>query len=235
MQIFNLFFLILAASCNLNFARAGSNEKSKAWLEVNAEFPSVTTLPSGLQYKVIKSGKGKYHPSINSPTKCHYEGRLIDGTVFDSSYDRGAPSTFAPNQVIKGWTEAMQLMVEGDKWELYIPSELGYGDRGSPPKIGGGDALIFIMEMIEITGNDKVFAVKCIVDTLEDCDEKEKAYVEKARGKFDTEDKLKMEMKRINKISASGSVTSSAQDWARDRVQILTQLKMKFEGKEEEL
>ena len=74
----------------------------------------------------------------------------MDGTVFDSSYERGEPTTFAPNQVIKGWTEAMQLMVEGDKFELYIPSELAYGDRGSPPKIPGESMLIFQMEIIEV-------------------------------------------------------------------------------------
>ena len=77
-------------------------------------------------------------------------GPLIDGTVFDSSYARGSPTSFAPNQVIKGWTEAMQLMVEGDKWEMYIPSDLAYGDRGSPPKIGGGETLIFQMEIIKV-------------------------------------------------------------------------------------
>ena len=83
------------------------------------------TLPSGLQYKVVESGKGTDHPTANSPCECHYEGRTAgnypSGAKFDSSYDRGSPTTFAPNQVIKGWTEAMQLMVEGDKWELYIP------------------------------------------------------------------------------------------------------------------
>ena len=78
-------------------------------------------------------------------------GTLIDGTVFDSSYARGSPTSFAPNQVIKGWTEAMQLMVEGDKWEMYIPSDLAYGDRGSPPKIGGGETLIFLMEIIKVS------------------------------------------------------------------------------------
>ena len=78
-------------------------------------------------------------------------GTLIDGTVFDSSYARGSPTSFAPNQVIKGWTEAMQLMVEGDKWEMYIPSDLAYGDRGSPPKIGGGETLIFQMEIIKVS------------------------------------------------------------------------------------
>jgi len=80
------------------------------------------------------------HPCLTASRS----GTLIDGTVFDSSYDRGSPTAFAPNQVIKGWTEAMQLMVEGDQWEMYIPSDLAYGDRGSPPKIGGGTSHQFL-------------------------------------------------------------------------------------------
>ena len=94
---------------------------------------------------MLTKGSGDSHPTADSSCDCHYRGTLIDGTEFDSSYGRGAPTAFAPNQVIKGWTEAMQLMVEGDKWEMYIPSDLGYGDRGSPPKIKGGDALIFVV------------------------------------------------------------------------------------------
>ena len=82
-------------------------------------------------------------------------GNYPDGPKFDSSYDRGSPTTFAPNQVIKGWTEAMQLMVEGDKWELYIPSDLAYGDQGRPPRIGGGDCLIFTIEILKIKGGKK--------------------------------------------------------------------------------
>ena len=81
----------------------------------------VITLPSGLQYKVLEEGAGLEHPLVSTPCACHYAGRLIDGTEFDSSYKRGRPSTFAPNQVIKGWTEAMQLMVQGDKWEMCTP------------------------------------------------------------------------------------------------------------------
>jgi FKBP-type peptidyl-prolyl cis-trans isomerase FklB len=90
---------------------AGTNEAGLAFLEENKQKPGVITLPSGLQYKVLKKGKGPAHPTIDSDCSCHYEGKLIDGTVFDSSYERGEPTTFAPNQVIKGWTEAMQLMV----------------------------------------------------------------------------------------------------------------------------
>jgi len=86
---------------------------------------------------------------------CHYRGTLINGKEFDSSYKRGSPATFAPNQVIKGWTEAMQLMKEGDKWELYIPSELAYGERGAGKDIPGGSALIFTLEMIKVKGASK--------------------------------------------------------------------------------
>merc|ERR1711935_317275 len=122
----------------------------------------------------------------------HYEGKLIDGNVFDSSYARGSPTSFAPNQVIKGWTEAMQLMVEGDQWEMYIPSELGYGDHGSPPKIQGGDVLVFKMEIIEVMG-DGVPAVKCNPWTGDECSDKEKKYAEK--WKANGEEKIAAELK----------------------------------------
>merc|ERR1719231_2002138 len=146
---------------SLAVASATDAEGTK-YLEENAKKEGVVTLPSGLQYKVLRKGDGVHHPTVDSPCETHYEGKLIDGTVFDSSYKRGSPTTFAPNQVIKGWTEAMQLMVEGDKFELYIPSELGYGERGSPPKIPGGSVLVFTIEMIEIKG-DKVPAQRCDV------------------------------------------------------------------------
>ena len=129
---------------------SATNQQGLDYLTENAKNPDVVTLPSGLQYKVLTKGSGLYHPAVGTPCICHYSGQLIDGTIFDSSYDRGEPTTFAPNQVIKGWTEAMQLMVEGDKWELYIPSDLAYGDRGSPPKIPGSSALVFQMEIIKV-------------------------------------------------------------------------------------
>ena len=96
--------------------------KGEQFLQDNKKKDGVITLPSGLQYKVLVEGSGLKRPLVDTPCDCHYLGTLIDGTQFDSSFDRGKPSTFAPNQVIKGWTEAMQLMVEGDKWEMYIPS-----------------------------------------------------------------------------------------------------------------
>merc|ERR1711920_1178996 len=122
------------------------------FLEENKTKDRVITLPSGLQYKVLNEGRGMEHPTAGTPCECHYAGRLLDGTEFDSSYKRGEPTTFAPNQVIKGWTEAMQLMVRGDKWEMYIPYEMAYGERGSPPKIPACACLIFIMEIVKIKG-----------------------------------------------------------------------------------
>lgn len=92
------------------------------------------------------------HPTASTPCECHYAGRLLDGSQFDSSYARGQPTTFAPNQVIKGWTEAMQMMVQGDKWEMYIPYNLAYGEQGKPPKIPAAACLIFIMEIVKIKG-----------------------------------------------------------------------------------
>lgn len=107
-----LAFLLLS---HVNLVIAGTNEAGLAFLAENKDKPGVITLPSGLQYKVLKRGKGLDHPTVSAPCSCHYEGKLLDGSVFDSSYERGQPTSFAPQQVIKGWTEAMQMMVAGDK------------------------------------------------------------------------------------------------------------------------
>mmetsp|Transcript_54329 Transcript_54329/g.90146 ORF Transcript_54329/g.90146 Transcript_54329/m.90146 type:complete len:138 (+) Transcript_54329:25-438(+) len=122
------------------------------WLAAKGKEDGVTTLPSGLMYKVLKEGAGGPSPQADTPCSCHYHGTLIDGTVFDSSVNRGSPTTFAPNQVIKAWTEAMQLMKQGDKWELYCKPELAYGDRSPSPKIPPGSVLIFTIEIMNIGG-----------------------------------------------------------------------------------
>ena len=103
-------------------ANAGTSPEGRIWLDEKAKEDGVVTLESGLMYKVLRDGDGENHPKASTSCECHYEGKLIDGTVFDSSYERGSPTSFAPNQVIKGWTEAMQLMVEGDKvrWSLVV-------------------------------------------------------------------------------------------------------------------
>ena len=129
-----------------------SNAKGESFLQENKHAKGITTLPSGLQYKVIQAATNMSSPtpSASTPCECHYEGRTIDGTVFDSSRKRGKPTTFAPNQVIKGWTEALQLMRAGDHWELYVPSDLAYGSRGAGSKIGPDEVLIFDLEILSI-------------------------------------------------------------------------------------
>lgn len=130
---------------------AGTTAEGLAYLAAKSKEDGVITLPSGLLYKELRPGnpEGKT-PTLNSPCECDYAGTLMDGTEFDSSYKRGAPLTFAPNQVIKGWTEAMQLMTEGAKWELYLPSELAYGDNGAGSSIPGGAVLIFTLELLTV-------------------------------------------------------------------------------------
>ncbi len=122
-----------------------SNEQ---WLEQNKKQKDVKTLPSGLQYRVLTQGNGP-KPTENSKVEVNYEGRLIDGTVFDSSYRRGQPTQFPVTGVIKGWTEALLLMPEGSTWELYIPQELGYGERGAGRNIPAYATLIFKVELLK--------------------------------------------------------------------------------------
>ncbi|SEW02884.1 MULTISPECIES: FKBP-type peptidyl-prolyl cis-trans isomerase [unclassified Prevotella] len=128
----------------------GANrEAGIKFLEENAKNDSVITLPSGLQYKVLVKGSGAV-PQSSDKVKVHYEGRLIDGKVFDSSYQRGEPSEFTPTQVIRGWTEALTMMPVGSKWQLYIPYELAYGERGAGADIKPYSMLIFDVELLEI-------------------------------------------------------------------------------------
>ncbi|AYA36461.1 FKBP-type peptidyl-prolyl cis-trans isomerase [Hymenobacter oligotrophus] len=126
-----------------------NKEEGAAFLAQNKNKAGVQTLPSGLQYEVLQEGSGK-KPSLKSSVTTHYHGTLIDGTVFDSSYERGQPATFPVNGVIAGWTEALQLMSEGAKYRLYIPSELAYGTRGAGSDIGPNATLIFDVELLKV-------------------------------------------------------------------------------------
>ena len=143
-EIVNKYFEELEAKMN-----AENIEKGKAFLVENAKKEGVVTLPSGLQYQVIKEGEGK-KPSATDRVKCHYEGTLIDGTLFDSSIKRGQPAVFGLNQVIKGWTEGLQLMGEGAKYRFFIPSQLGYGAQQAGEMIPPHSTLIFDVELIEV-------------------------------------------------------------------------------------
>jgi FKBP-type peptidyl-prolyl cis-trans isomerase FklB len=128
---------------------AANLEEGQKFLAENKTKEGVTTLESGLQYQVITTGTGE-KPTLTDRVKCHYHGTLIDGTVFDSSVDRGEPSVFPVNGVIKGWTEALQLMPVGSKWKLFIPADLAYGANGAGDKILPNSALIFEVELLSI-------------------------------------------------------------------------------------
>ena len=130
--------------------KGGANlEAGQKFLAENAKKEGVVTLESGLQYIVLTEGNGII-PTAADDVTTHYHGTLIDGTVFDSSVDRGEPATFGVSQVIKGWTEALQLMKEGSKWRLFIPSNLAYGERGAGADIGPNSTLIFEIELIKV-------------------------------------------------------------------------------------
>jgi len=130
--------------------KASGNKKiGEDFLAANKNKAGVITLPSGLQYTVLKEGTGP-KPALTDKVKCHYHGTLIDGRVFDSSVDRGQPIELSVNGVIPGWTEALQLMPVGSKWKLFIPSNLAYGDQQAGAMIGPGSTLIFDVELLEI-------------------------------------------------------------------------------------
>jgi FKBP-type peptidyl-prolyl cis-trans isomerase FklB len=209
----------------VDVASAGTNAEGLAFLAENAKKPAVVTLASGLQYKVLKEGSGQYHPAKDSPCLCHYHGTLIDGTTFDSSYDRDEPTTFAPNQVIKGWTEAMQLMVEGDVWELTIPSELAYGDSGSPPKIPGGSVLVFKIEIIKIKHDISFLlpASRCNVVTKDKCSEQDIAYIDKVTTNQWSLEKMQKERERLETMSKS-KVKDDLKAWIQRRIGILREM-----------
>ena len=129
--------------------KAEAMAKEEKYLKENADKEGVQTTKSGLQYKVLVEGDGK-QPGPHSRVKCHYAGRLIDGTEFDSSYKRGEPATFGLDQVIPGWTEGLQLMKVGSKYEFTLPAELGYGERGIPGHIPGNSVLNFVVELLDV-------------------------------------------------------------------------------------
>jgi len=153
--------LLITLLCLLAFSYGANMDKyyqrkAKQFLEANAEKEGVVTLPSGLQYKVITKGEGKTQPSSSDTVEVHYRGTLIDGKEFDSSYKRGSPAKFGVGQVIKGWTEGLQLMAIGDKFEFYIPPDLGYGATGAGKDIPGHNALIFEVELLGIVGKSEL-------------------------------------------------------------------------------
>lgn len=143
-QVINDFFTQMQREIN-----DCNRKEGETFLAENKKKPGVVSLPSGLQYEILTEGKGK-KPSATDRVQCHYHGTLINGEVFDSSVERGEPAIFGVNQVIPGWVEALQLMPEGSKWRLFIPSDLAYGENGAGGKIAPNSTLIFDVELLKV-------------------------------------------------------------------------------------
>lgn len=150
-RIVNEYFAKLEAEMQAEAAKRGevNRKNGEAFLTENAKREGIKVTESGLQYEVLESGKGD-SPKASDNVEVHYTGKLIDGTVFDSSVERGVPASFGVTQVIPGWVEALQLMHEGDKWRLYIPSDLAYGPNGAGGVIGPNMTLIFDVELLRV-------------------------------------------------------------------------------------
>jgi FKBP-type peptidyl-prolyl cis-trans isomerase FklB len=214
-----------------------TDEAGTAFLQSNRDKDGVVEVTSGgWQYKTLVNGTGTYHPESLCRCLCHYEGRLVDGYVFDSSYERGEALRIAPNQVIDGWFKAMQHMVEGDKWEVYLPSDLGYGERGHPPDIPAEAALIFILEMIAVDCPQRTPALQCHLALGNDpygsvksmtvqgfCSEKEVTYIAKIEAW--TPEKLRRESVRLGRLVEEGaSMTFDLKEWIQRRLSLVQQL-----------
>lgn len=143
-EIVNKFFQEMAEKAN-----AANIQQGEIFLEENKKRANVVTLASGLQYEIMAEGTGR-SPKVDDQVQCHYEGTLIDGTLFDSSIKRGQPAVFGVNQVIAGWTEALQLMKEGSKWRLWIPYNLAYGEQGAGETIAPYSTLVFEVELLKV-------------------------------------------------------------------------------------
>jgi len=131
-------------------AAVKNKKEGEAFLIENAKKPGVVVTKSGLQYRVIREGTGSYKPTVEDEVKVHYRARFIDGTEFDSTYKRNEPYSVNAKMLIAGWAEALQLMTEGSQWELYVPADLAYGERGSDPYVGPNAVLIFQVELLEV-------------------------------------------------------------------------------------
>eukprot|EP01065_Artemidia_motanka_P051659 TRINITY_DN9142_c0_g3_i1.p2 TRINITY_DN9142_c0_g3~~TRINITY_DN9142_c0_g3_i1.p2 ORF type:complete len:322 (+),score=122.98 TRINITY_DN9142_c0_g3_i1:46-1011(+) len=221
---------------------AESSREARRWLAKNKGKKGVVTTPSGLQYRKLKGGKGIHHPTAAAQCEVHYTGETHEGVMFDSSYSRGKPSTFAPNSVIKGWEEALQLMVEGDKWELFIPSEMAYGDEGGGGgRIKPGDALKFTVELLSIDGEKVLTAAEkerqeevekvaelarlqsrppCSPFGRSNCMEKDRLFLDLVEDKG-----LAVITRRLRELESTAAKDQTDAEWRRRRVHILKTLK----------
>lgn len=195
-----------ATSADDNGADAQDDAAGEAFLQANRDKPGVVELDSGLQYKILTNGTGLYHPREYCQCQCHYEGRLAalnhNGHVFDSSYERGEPLQVSPMQVMEGWNQAMQRMVAGDVWELYIPAALAYGAMGHAPDIPPHAVLWFELHLVTVDcpAQHRTLALKCRVDTGALCNDRELAYRDKIANDSWPASKIVAELSRIGGI-----------------------------------
>ena len=216
--------LLLTASSTVvetdEVAAVGTDEPGLAFLAENAHKPGVVTLESGLQYLILEQGNGTEHPTSHTPCSCHFNVSYINRTQFDSSLLYGELADVHPNHIIPGWSEAIQQMVQGDKWMLYIPSELAYGETGLPPRIQPNIALIYYVHLVEIRGAT-IPALQCNVTTQVRCNDKERAYIQTSKHKHI--DILTKELQRASTMKQK-KMKPELLDWLRRRIQILQQL-----------
>eukprot|EP00588_Corethron_pennatum_P009832 CAMPEP_0194275786 /NCGR_PEP_ID=MMETSP0169-20130528/8545_1 /TAXON_ID=218684 /ORGANISM="Corethron pennatum, Strain L29A3" /LENGTH=328 /DNA_ID=CAMNT_0039019341 /DNA_START=99 /DNA_END=1085 /DNA_ORIENTATION=- len=226
-------------SSTIVLADAGtSSEEGVSYLVSHAQEPGVVVLPSGLQYKILRHGSGTYHPTEKTSCSFHYVGKLAtNGNTFDSSRDREQPTDVRPDQAIQGWSEAMKLMREGDKWELTIPSHLAYGDRALPALgVPANAVLIYEVELLALFGPTTPAASPCTVigassasrDEIGkeaplkfvECNAKEETYASKVHTQW-TSEKLTSEITRLLELKKKGNVKAELREWMEKRVRIL--------------
>lgn len=208
-----------------------TNEFGKKFLEGHRKREFTRKLDDGLLVDVFRDGDGLDHPTEDSPCEINWEGRIAqdfpNGKKFGSTFDSGESVTLAPNQVMPGWKQAMLQMVEGDKWELYVPAELAYSDEDRPAGVGADDALVFIVEIVKIKGGRKS-ASHCNVITEEYCKDKEIEYISKLKGLGAPEGpkKIKKELTRLKSMEASGAsnMNEEKRSWLAARINLLEKL-----------
>ena len=214
--------LLTTSSIAVEIAKvsAGTDEPGLAFLAENAHKPGVVTLESGLQYLILEQGNGTEHPTPHTPCSCHFNVSYINQTQFDSSLLYGELADVHPDHIITGWSEAIQQMVQGDKWILYIPSELAYGESGLPPRISPNIALIYYVHLVEIRG-PTIPALQCNVTTEYRCNDKERAYIQTSKQK--SIELLTKELQRASTMKQK-KMKPELLEWLRRRIAILQQL-----------
>mmetsp|Transcript_29805 Transcript_29805/g.68399 ORF Transcript_29805/g.68399 Transcript_29805/m.68399 type:complete len:256 (-) Transcript_29805:595-1362(-) len=232
-------FLLLVITQSFIFARAEKEETrvtEEEFFAENAKRSNVKVLPSGAQYTIMTAGKGKYHAGPDSILWAQHTEQLQDGTLIDSSYSRGSQAEFIPSNEIKGLEEVLQMMVLGDKWIIYVPAKLAYGEKGregvtakkegetDQPPIPPNHSMIFKIEVHDIVG-EKILSIPCVPSTREGCTKKENVFIGKMVKSFgDRLDGMEEEVARLHKLLQEGNMKPDLVEWFETRVAILKKM-----------